>query len=183
MNYICRACGRRIIKPRIDFSYIHFHRCDDYCCDGPAYEILDENSTTNNPPTNVLPVENWLDSLPARSTFPTGWRKNPNKKRHPHPSVWWDLVFGQKSWAVGVEIVAILKIMKTTWHPISTFPKDGKFYIARDSSKELRFLNEPPNCVRGIWHQDENKDWHGSFSNFDASEWTETPKQLLELLK
>jgi hypothetical protein len=63
--------------------------------------------------------------------------------------------------------------------PWETRPRDGKFFICVNKQKELRILNEPPNCALGIWKK-HKKDWRGNWVNFEGIGWAKLPSIGIE---
>ncbi len=72
----------------------------------------------------------------------------------------------------GLAIEAALEV-KSQWHPISTAPKDGAFYLATNG-KDQRVENCPDGCMAGIWHIIDG-DWRGYALGDDSTHWQPLP--------
>lgn len=75
-----------------------------------------------------------------------------------------------------VEGVRVKDLIAGGWQPISTAPRDGKFYLATNG-REFVVVNEPPGCARGIWTRSRGRyKWVGMIHGpDDLTHWMPLP--------
>jgi hypothetical protein len=64
--------------------------------------------------------------------------------------------------------------MKTEWHGMETFPRDGKQYLVYSAKNSMAVFNRPPGCALGTWIKT-GKNWSGYSVGFKASAWSKLP--------